>query len=133
MMANTFQVEVVSAEKKLFSGEATEVFARSLDGEIGILPGHQPALLALDISPVKIKMADGTVQRVAVHNGFLYYKPGDKLVILANIAELPEQIDVARAKRREAEARQQLDKLDDEALAESVKKQAVRLSVAETN
>ncbi len=126
----TFQVEVVSAEKSLFSGEASEVFARSLDGEIGILPGHQPCLLALDISPVKIKMADGTEQRVAVHHGFLYYKPGDKLVILANIAELPEQIDIKRAQTREAAAKQALGKAEDEALLASIKKQAVRISVA---
>lgn len=123
-MASTFQVEVVSAEKRLFSGEATEVYARSLDGEIGILPGHQPSLLALDISPVKIKLADGTEQRVAVHNGFLYYKPGDKLVILANLAELPEQIDVSRAQRRATEVQG-----NEDAIA-SAKKQAVRLDVA---
>lgn len=129
----TFQVEVVSAEKQLFSGEASEVFARSLDGEIGILPGHQPCLLALDISPVKIKLADGTEQRVAVHNGFLYYKPGDKLVILANIAELPGDIDVARATRSEAAARASLSKAEDEAMAASLKKQEVRLSVAAGN
>ncbi len=126
----TFQVEVVSAEKSLFSGEATEVFARSLEGEIGILPGHQPALLALDISPVKIKLADGGEQRVAVHNGFLYYKPGDKLVILADVAELPEQIDVARAERRKAEAEQHLAKAEDATLQVSVRKQEVRMSVA---
>ncbi|MFT5222827.1 MAG: F-type H+-transporting ATPase subunit epsilon [Glaciecola sp.] len=126
----TFQVEVVSAEKKLFSGEASEVYARSLDGEIGILPGHQPALLALAISPVKIHMADGTEVRIAVHNGFLYYKPGDKLVILANIAEMADDIDVARATRREAVLTAQLDKTEDEILAASLKKQMVRLSVA---
>ncbi len=127
----TFQVEVVSAEKSLFSGEATEVFARSLDGEIGILPGHQPCLLALDISPVKIKLADGTTQRVAVHNGFLYYKPGDKLVVLANIAELPGQIDVARARRRRSELESATD--EELELLVSRKKQDVRLDVAESN
>lgn len=126
----TFQVEVVSAEKQLFSGEATEVFARSLDGEIGILPGHQPCLLALDISPVKIKMDDGSEQRVAVHHGFLYYKPGDKLVILADIAELPEQIDVRRAERRKGEVEAKAAKTEDPALAASVRKQDVRISVA---
>ena len=43
----TMQVEVVSAEKQLFSGEAKELYARALDGEIGIMPGHQPAVIAL--------------------------------------------------------------------------------------
>lgn len=127
----TFQVEVVSAERKLFSGEASEVFARSLDGEIGILPGHQPVLLALDISPVKIKLADGTEQRVAVHRGFLYYKPGDKLVILADIAELPEQIDVSRAQRRQTAVRELADAAENPESAASLRKQDVRLSVAD--
>jgi len=116
----TMQVEVVSAEKRLFSGEATEVYARSLDGEIGILPGHQPALLALDIAPVKIKLVDGTIQRVAIHQGFLYFQ-NNHLVVLADIAELPEQID------RAAVEDMTVDGDDDSAAA---KWRAVQLDVA---
>ena len=89
------QVEVVSAESELFSGEANEVYARSLDGEIGILPGHQPALLALDIAPVRIKH-EGGVEVFAVHHGFLYFRD-NHLVILADIAERASDIDAARA------------------------------------
>jgi F-type H+-transporting ATPase subunit epsilon len=124
----TMHVEVVSAEKQLFSGEAAEVYARSLDGEIGILPGHQPALLALDVAPVKIKLAEGGEERVAVHNGFLYFRD-DRLVILADIAELAGDIDRARAEARmrrlegEGEA-------DDTAAEASRRKQALRLDVA---
>lgn len=94
----TMQAEVVSAEKRVFSGEASEVYARSLEGEIGILPGHQPALLALDIAPVRIKLEDGSWLSFAVHQGFLYFRE-NRLAVLADIAERAEEIDRARAER----------------------------------
>ncbi|HEX9766673.1 MAG TPA: F0F1 ATP synthase subunit epsilon [Nitriliruptorales bacterium] len=123
-MANTMTVEVVSAEKSLLSVEATEVYGRSLDGEIGILPGHQPVLLALDIAPLKVKLADGGEERVAVHNGFLFFKD-NHLVILADLAELASQIDVRRAERHKHELEQQ-DREQAEVRA-SLKKQELRL------
>lgn len=99
------QVDVVSAERGLYSGEATAVFARSLDGEIGILPGHQPILLALGPSPVRVQQTDGDQVIVAVHNGFLEFRE-NQLTVLADVAELALDIDIERAKaaRRRAEA-----------------------------
>lgn len=126
----TMQVEVVSAEKQLFSGEAEEVYARSMDGEIGILPGHQPALLALDIAPIKIKLADGTEERVAVHNGFLFFRQ-NHLVVLADTAELASQIDVRRAEARQREMEGQRGKLEDATVEASLKRQAVRIDVGQ--
>lgn len=128
-MAATMQVEVVSAEKSLISVEATAVFARSLDGEIGILPGHQPALLALAIAPVKVVKADGTEERVAVHNGFLFFRD-NKLVVLADVAEAASQIDISRAERRMAELEKRLTEEEDATVRASLHKQQVRLSVA---
>jgi F-type H+-transporting ATPase subunit epsilon len=99
----TMQVELVSVERPLWSGEATAVFARTIEGEIGILPGHAPLLGAL--APgwlVRIQQADGVEQRVAVHGGFLSVRP-DGVSVLAELAENAEEIDVARA--REALAR----------------------------
>jgi len=78
----TMKVNLVSPERELFSGEATEVYARSLDGEIGILPGHQPALLALADAPVRIKTAEGT-QEFNVHGGFLSFRD-NVLTVLAD-------------------------------------------------
>ena len=108
----TMQVEVVSAERRLFQGEATEVYARSLDGEIGILPGHQPALLALDVAPVRIVTEDGHTETVAVHQGFLYFRD-NRLVVLANQAELLSEIDAARAQEDVRRLEAQLDREDD--------------------
>ena len=94
----TMQVELVSVERALWSGEATAVFARTTEGEIGILPGHAPLLGAL--APgwlVRIQQADGVEQRVAVHGGFLSVRP-DGVSVLAEQAENADEIDVARAR-----------------------------------
>lgn len=94
----TMQVELVSVERPLWSGEATAVFARTTEGEIGILPGHAPLLGAL--APgwlVRIQQADGVEQRVAVHGGFLSVR-SDGVSVLAELAENADEIDVARAR-----------------------------------
>ena len=96
-------VELVSVERSLWSGEANAVYARTTEGEIGILPGHTPLLGAL--APgwvVRIDRVDEPELRVAVHGGFLSVR-ADGVSVLAEMAELADEIDVARA--REALAR----------------------------
>lgn len=104
----TMQVDVVSAERALFSGGSTGVYARSTVGDIGMLPGHQPALLALGEAPVRIYQPDGDEMRIAVHHGFLECR-GDELTVLADIAELAIEIDVDRAKEAYARALRQAE------------------------
>lgn len=124
-----FHVEIVSAEKSVLSVDATAVFARSMEGEIGILPGHQPCLLALDIAPLTvISVDDGTIP-VAVHNGFLYYRNND-LVVLADIAELASDIDAARARTKREQLERQEDR-EQAVVAAAIKRQNVRLSLVE--
>src|SRR3954468_19143357 len=97
-MANTMPVELVSVERAIWSGEATAVYARTTEGEIGILPGHSPLLGAL--APgwlVRIQQADGVEQRVAVHGGFLSVR-ADGGSVPAELAENADEIDVARAR-----------------------------------
>jgi F-type H+-transporting ATPase subunit epsilon len=99
----TMQVELVSVERPIWSGEASAVYARTSEGEIGVLPGHAPLLGAL--APgwlVRILQADGVEQKVAVHGGFLSVRE-DGVSVLAEMAEAADEIDVARA--REALAR----------------------------
>jgi F-type H+-transporting ATPase subunit epsilon len=84
----TMQVDVVSAESQLYSGEASEVYARSIEGEIGILPGHQPILIALgEEAPVRVKTVEGREVRIDVHNGFLEFRE-NHLTVLADAAEV---------------------------------------------
>jgi F-type H+-transporting ATPase subunit epsilon len=95
----TMQVELVSVERPIWSGEANAVYARTYEGEIGVLPGHAPLLGAL--APgwlVRIQQADGVEQRIAVHGGFLSVRP-DGVSVLAEMAESADEIDVARARQ----------------------------------
>ena len=92
-------VELVSAERKVWSGEAGFVVARTLDGEIGILPGHVSLLGVLaEGFTVRISGGDaGEGVEAAVHGGFLSVSHDD-VAILAEVAELSTDIDVERAR-----------------------------------
>ncbi|UQX89870.1 F0F1 ATP synthase subunit epsilon [Jatrophihabitans telluris] len=97
-MPNTMQVELVSVERPIWSGEATAVYARTPEGEIGVMAGHAPLLGALEPGwLVRIQQADGVEQRIAVHGGFLSVRH-DGVSVLAEIAESSDEIDVARAR-----------------------------------
>lgn len=91
-------VELVAVERRLWSGEASFVFARTTEGEIGVLPGHEPTLAQLEqAGVVRIDTTDGNSVTAAVHGGFLSITP-EAVTVLAEIAELSEEIDVARAR-----------------------------------
>ena len=92
------QVELVSPERILFSGDATSVTARTAEGDIAFLSGHAPFIGLLNIGVVTIDLTDGTRMKVAVHGGFVEVMD-DRVTILSDVAELPEQIDRARAER----------------------------------
>ncbi len=97
MAGATMTVSVVSPEKVLFTGEATQVITRTLGGgEIAFLPGHAPFLGALTECHTRIYMADGTVVDVAVHGGFVEVS-NNKVNVLSDVAELADNIDRPRA------------------------------------
>ena len=131
MAGGTMHIEVVSAESQVLSVDITGVYARSVDGEIGILAGHQPAVIALDIAPVRLVLADGTSQRIAVHRGTLFVDQEGQVILLADIAELESEIDADRANNKRAELEQRLEQGEDELLRASLAKQNVRLQVAD--
>lgn len=129
-MAATMHVEVVSAEQHVFSADIAELYARGVEGEIGILPGHQPAVIALDIGQVTLVLGDGSREHVAVHRGVLFVGQDGKAIVLADIAELASEVDVTRAEARIAELEGQLATDDDAVVRTSLKKQQLRLDVA---
>jgi F-type H+-transporting ATPase subunit epsilon len=95
---STMHVELVSIERAIWSGEATAVYGRTTEGELGILPGHTPLLGALEPGyPVRIEQEGGEELRVAVHGGFLSVHR-DGVSVLAEQAEVADDIDVARAR-----------------------------------
>jgi F-type H+-transporting ATPase subunit epsilon len=91
-------VELVAVERRLWSGQATAVFTRTTEGEIGILPRHIPLLgeLVPDCS-VRIDQPNGDQLMVAVQGGFLSVT-GERVSILAETAQLADEIDVEQAR-----------------------------------
>ncbi len=130
------QVELVSPDKILYSDEAEMVICRTPAGEIAFMAGHIPFLGALGIGVVRIHKEGGDVERVAVHEGFVEVKD-DRVIILSDVAEMPDQIDVDRARRAKDEAESEAKSAgDDEDAAEEAKRRArraeVRLELAES-
>ena len=102
-------VELVSVEREVWSGEADSVIARTTEGEVGILPGHAPMLGQLaDGGTVRIQQAGGTEVRAAVHGGFLSVTE-QGLTVLAEVAELADDIDEGRARTALERARSEGD------------------------
>lgn len=122
-------VEVVSPEQVLYSGEGEMVVCRTAEGDIAFLPGHAPFLGALGVAKVRV-IAPGGEQAVAVHAGFVEVS-NNRVVVLSDVAELPEQIDVARAQTAKscAEAALAADDTDAEA-AEALQRAELRLDLA---
>ena len=93
----TLHVELVSVERLIWSGEATMVIARTTEGELGVLPGHAPLLGQLaDVGVVRVQQESGDELVVAVHGGFLSVTD-QGVSVLAELAEIAVEIDVARA------------------------------------
>jgi F-type H+-transporting ATPase subunit epsilon len=70
-MADALQIELVAADRVVWSGQATEVIARTVEGDLGVLAGHAPLLSLLVPGVVEITPVDGDVVRAAVGDGFL--------------------------------------------------------------
>jgi F-type H+-transporting ATPase subunit epsilon len=125
------EVELVSPEKILYSGEATRVIARTIGGgDIAFLPGHAPFIGALDIHPVIIHVESGDDVRVAVHGGFVEVS-ANRVTVLSDVAELADQVDEGRA--RQAKERAEVafrDNPDDDEAKAALKRAATRLEVA---
>ena len=103
-MADQLQVELVAADRTVWSGEATMVIARTVEGDIGILRGHTPVLSLLTDAIVEIDAGDGDVVVAAVDGGFISVAH-DRVSILSEHAVLAEEIDVS-SERSELEAAQ---------------------------
>ena len=107
-MAAELHVELVAADRQVWSGEARLVIARTPSGDIGVMPGHQPLLSVLESGPVTIRLSDGGTVVAAVHGGFISFAD-NKLSLLAEIAELADEIDVQRVEAELARAKAEGD------------------------
>src|ERR1043166_6591866 len=94
-MAETFQLEIVTPEKMVVKASAEEAQIPGKQGYLGILPGHAPLITDLAVGEIPYR-AGGATHRLAVAWGFAEVLP-DKVTILAETAERPQEIDVQRA------------------------------------
>jgi F-type H+-transporting ATPase subunit epsilon len=130
MPDNVMQVDIVSPERILFSGQATMVITRTLDGgEIAFLPNHAPFLAALTESHTRIYEEGGTVVNVAVHGGFVEVS-NNKVSVLSDVAELGDQIDVSRAQAARERAEEALRRDQSEEAAAALQRAEARLAAA---
>ena len=89
-------VSVVAVDRQVWSGAAKLVVAKTPEGEIGIMPSHEPVLSLLVNGVVRIETVDGSKVVIAVHGGFIAMD-SDSVRILAEVAELASDIDLDRA------------------------------------
>jgi F-type H+-transporting ATPase subunit epsilon len=132
-MADTFQLEIVTPEKMVVRDVAEEMQIPGKDGYLGILPGHAPLITELAVGKITYRSGSQT-RHLALAWGFAEVLP-DKVTILAETAERPEEIDVNRAqedKRRAEELLKGGNTEEDFTLAEGKLKRAeTRLEVAQ--
>ncbi|MFC7493704.1 MULTISPECIES: F0F1 ATP synthase subunit epsilon [unclassified Nocardioides] len=120
------QVELVAADRTVWSGQATMVIAKTADGDIGVLRNHMPVLSLLVDGVVSIDPVDGERMYAAVDGGFLSVA-NNRVSVLAQYAALSHEIDVAAA-RADLEAAQGEDSADAE---QRVRRAEVRIRAAE--
>ncbi len=106
-MAEVFQLEIVTPEKKVVETRAAEeVQIPGKNGYLGVMPGHAPLITELAVGEITYR-ENATEQRLAVAWGFAEVLP-DKVTILAETAERPSEIDVERARKAKERAEQRL-------------------------
>lgn len=111
----TMQVELVAPERRAWTGEATMVVVKTIEGELGILPGHSPVLAVLANGAVEIRPEAGETIRAAVLGGFLSVVE-NRVSILAEHVELSGEISEGEA---ESELRDAMSRSDTAAAAQA--------------
>jgi F-type H+-transporting ATPase subunit epsilon len=103
----TIHIDIVSAEREIYSGDVEMVFAPASMGEIGIAPGHTPLITQLAPGEVRVKLADGSEEGFYVSGGMLEIQP--KIVtVLSDTAVRAEDLDEAAVMKAKEEADRQL-------------------------
>jgi F-type H+-transporting ATPase subunit epsilon len=131
-MAEVFQLEIVTPEKRVVDAAATEAQIPGKNGYLGVLPGHAPLITELAVGEITFR-SDSGEQCLAVASGFAEVLP-DKVTVLAETAERPEEINVERARKAKERAEQGLAsarvEVDVERALDALHRAEVRLRVA---
>lgn len=127
------RLDIVTAERAVYSEDVDIVIAPGVEGQLGILPHHTPLMTTLQAGELRVRKGGEEVS-LAISGGFLEVRP-DRVVVLADAAERAEEIDVARAEKAKRRAQERLAEKRapgiDEARAEvSLRRSLARLKVA---
>jgi F-type H+-transporting ATPase subunit epsilon len=114
-VADRLELELVTPRRRILSESVDEVRLPGVLGEMGVLPGHAPLLTSLGTGPLAFTQG-GREQRLAVQGGFAEVLP-DRVTVLATLAEFPEEIDVADARKQRAESEEKLGSAEAEEIA----------------
>ena len=125
----TLQVELVSPERILYSGDADMVIARTTDGEIAFMTGHAPFIGSLGVGAVTIRASDGDDVLAAVHEGFVEVTD-NRVTILSDVAELVADIDPARARRAVDELGRRERDLEDAEAEAALRRARLRIELS---
>jgi F-type H+-transporting ATPase subunit epsilon len=128
----TLEVHLVTPEREVWTGDVQMLIAHGTDGDVGILGGHAPLLVQLEIAPLRLQLEDGSWTRAVVDGGFLHVSTDEgatRADVLATFAELAEEIDVEAARERLAEA-ERAASADDAVAAAEIAKARARIAVA---
>lgn len=95
---DVLDVDVVAADRTVWEGDALSIIARTVDGDIGILPNHEPLLAVLVPCAVELLTTDGRREIIAVDGGFISVAE-NRVSVLSQYARLAEEISAAEAER----------------------------------
>ncbi|HEY86552.1 MAG TPA: F0F1 ATP synthase subunit epsilon [Dehalococcoidia bacterium] len=130
----SIKLDIVTAERVVFSDDVDVIVAPGIDGQLGILPRHAPLMTMLEPGELRVRK-DGEEFSLAVSGGFLEVRP-DRVIVLADAAERVEEIDVARAEEAKRRAEEQLsrplpEEVDAARIQASLRRSMIRLKVVE--
>ncbi len=132
MSDKLFKVQVICPDRIFFDGECDMLELRTTEGEIGILAGHIP--LTAVVAPGTLRIInDGDIKKAALNDGFIEILP-DKVVILAEACEWPDEIDLERAKEAQIRAENRLrsvEEIDIKRAEIALTKALLRIDLAE--
>ena len=130
---SSVKLDVVTAERIVFSDDVDLIVAPGVDGQMGILPSHAPLMTMLEPGELRIRKG-GEEFSLAVSGGFLEIRP-DRIIVLADTAERADEIDAARAEEAKRRAEEQLSlqppQVDAARIEAALRRSMVRLKVAE--
>lgn len=112
-MAKLMSVDIVTPEKKIFEGKIKSLEAPGIDGEFGVLPEHAPFATVLAPGVVELVNEDGKKELMAVSGGYVEVTR-DKIILLVETAERPDEVDLETLKRRKEEKEKMLKAKDKE-------------------